>query len=57
LSNLLSGNSAESGARIPALQLDVGFRVESPFLVDFDQHGAEEAQRCVFAGNTSKIAG
>ncbi|MBW6495938.1 MAG: DEAD/DEAH box helicase family protein, partial [Burkholderiaceae bacterium] len=41
LSNLLSGNSAESGSRILAFPFDVGLCVGGPFLVDLDQHGAD----------------
>ena len=57
LSNLLSGNSAESGSGILAFPLDVGLRVGGPFFVDLDQHGADEAQERVFAGEDPDLDG
>jgi len=43
LSNLLSGNSAESGSRILAFPIVVGLGVRGPFLVDLDVDGGDEA--------------
>jgi hypothetical protein len=57
LSNLLSGNSAESGSRILAFPLDVGLCVGGPFFVDLDQHGADEAQQRVFARKDPDLDG
>ncbi len=41
----MSGNFAESGSRVLAFPLDVGFCVRSPFLVDLDEDGADEPQQ------------
>lgn len=57
LSNLRSGNSAESGSRILAFPLDVGLRVGGPFFVDLDEDGADEAQERVFAGEDPDLDG
>ncbi len=45
--NLLSGISFGSGPGIPAFRLDVG--------VDLDAHGADEAQKRVFAGKDAHL--
>ncbi|MDZ7710868.1 MAG: hypothetical protein U5K36_13030 [Roseovarius sp.] len=57
MSNLLSGNSAESGSCILAFPLDVGLRFGGPFFVNLDQHGADEAQERVFAGKDPDLDG
>ena len=57
LSNLLSGNSAESGLCILAFLSDVGLGSEGPFFVDFDADGADEAQQYIFAGKDPDFDG
>ena len=55
LSNLLSGNSAESGSCILAFPFDVGLSVGGPFFVDLDKDGADEPQEGVFARKDSDL--
>jgi transposase len=57
LSNLLSGNSAESGSRILAFPLDVGLGVRGPFFVDLDEDGGDEALEGVVSGKDPDLDG
>ena len=50
LSNLTYGISAAAGSRILGFPFDVGLRVGGPFVVDFDENGADEALECVLIG-------
>src|SRR5690554_367417 len=57
LSNLRSGNSAESGSRILAFPFDVGLGFGGPFLVDLNQDGADQSQQSVVAGKDPDFYG